>query len=281
MESTPIISRISSIECCAAMRLSRESISVPKYMDRGTAVQRGRTCTSVAPGLAQELDYVRDRRAAHDAVVHEYDALAAHRGGYGVELYPHGVLPAGLPRLDEGAADILVLHKAHAVGYAALPRVAERGVEAGIRHAYHHVRLPGVLQREERARALPRGVHAASVDNGVRPGEVDELKHALRARPAAVAAVALHASRVIVTISPGSTSRRELCAYRVERAALAGYAQRRAARLCTAGGSRTGRRARLSACAGTLSQGSTRPSGSPSRRSRRPVSSRCAASRGL
>src|SRR5699024_10261219 len=82
------------------------------------------------PGLPQQADDARDGRAAHDAVVHEDDPFAAHGGGDGVELYAHGVLAPCLAGLDEGAADVLALHEAHAVGYAALARVAQGRVEA-------------------------------------------------------------------------------------------------------------------------------------------------------
>ena len=125
--------------------------------------------------------------------------------------------------LDKRPAYILVLHEAHAVGDAALPGVAERGVEAGVGHAYDDIRLHGVLESEEGARALARGVDAAAVDDGVRARKVDELKDALGALAAAVAAVGFYAvagygdnlARLHVAQEPG--------AYGVEGAALAGY----------------------------------------------------------
>jgi hypothetical protein len=37
-----------------------------------------------------------------------------------------------------------------------LAGIAYRGVDAGIRHAHHHVSLHGMLQRQESACPLPR-----------------------------------------------------------------------------------------------------------------------------
>ena len=79
-----------------------------------------------------------------------------------------------------------------------------------------------MLQGQEGARALARRVYAAAVYDGVRPREVDELEDALARGLPAVAAVALKAP-----VGDGDDLARlhvaqELCAYGVERAALAG-----------------------------------------------------------
>ena len=194
------------------------------------------------PGLAQEVDYAGYRRAADYRVVDEYHALIAHGGGDDVELYPHGVLAAGLPGLDEGAADVLVLDEADAVGDAALLRVAEGGVEAGVGDADDDVRLHGVLEREEGARPLARRVDAAAVNHGVGAREVDELEDALGRLPAAVAAVGLYAVAGDGHYLAGLDVAQELRAYGVEGAALAGYGPAVGRlRLCRAGGSPWGR----------------------------------------
>lgn len=87
--------------------------------------------------------------------------------------------------------------KADAVGDAALARVTEGCIKAGIRHADDDIRLHGMLEREERACALARDMDAAAVDDGVRAGEVDELEDAkLLRRFAAVARVGANAGRV-------------------------------------------------------------------------------------
>src|SRR5699024_5716337 len=160
-----------------------------------------------------QADDARDGRAAHDAVVHEDDPFAAHGGGDGVELYAHGVLEPCLAGLDEGAADVLALHEAHAVGSAALASAAQGRVDAGVRHADDDVGLNGVLQGQEGARALARRVYAAAVYDGVRAREVDELEDALARGLPAVAAVALKAP-----VGDGDYLARlhvaqELCAY--------------------------------------------------------------------
>ena len=116
--------------------------------------------------------------AAHDGVVDEHHALALHGGSDGVELDAHAVLPLLLGGLDEGAADVLVFDEADAVGNAALAGVADGGVDAAVGHADDHVGLHGMVQRQERARAQARHVHAAAVHHAVGAGEVDELKNA-------------------------------------------------------------------------------------------------------
>ncbi len=54
----------------------------------------------------------------------------------------------------------LFFDKADAVGDAALARVTEGCIKAGIRHADDDIRLHGMLEREERARALACDVDA-------------------------------------------------------------------------------------------------------------------------
>ena len=151
-------------------------------------------CTSVAPRLAQQTHDARAGGAAHDGIVHQHHALALHRGRHGVQFDAHEVLALGLRGLYERAGDVLALDKADAVGDAALPRVAQRRVEAAVRHADDHVGLHGVLQRQERAGAHARHVDARTVDHGIRAGKVDVLEHAGSLfRLAYVRAVGAHA----------------------------------------------------------------------------------------
>jgi len=80
-----------------------------------------------------------------------------------------------------------------------------------------------MLEREERARALARDVDAAAIDDGVRAGEVDELKDAeLLRRFAAVARVGANAGCVDDDDLAGADVALELGADGVERAGLGG-----------------------------------------------------------
>ena len=56
--------------------------------------------------------------------------------------------------------------------------VAQRGVQAGIWHANHHVRLHRVFQRQKSAGTAACAVHAGTVYDRIRPGKIDEFKHA-------------------------------------------------------------------------------------------------------
>jgi len=67
-------------------------------------------------GVARHLDDLAAGGATHDGVVDEQHALAAEFLMYGVEFLAHGILAHRLPRHDEGAADVAVLHEAFAVG---------------------------------------------------------------------------------------------------------------------------------------------------------------------
>lgn len=174
-------------------------------------------------GLADELYDVGAGGAADDGVVDQYHTLAADGGGDGVELDVDGFLPLALLRLDKGAGDILVFDKAYAVRDAGLLGIAEGGVQAGVRNADDHVRLNGVLQRQKGSGALPRGVDAAAVYDGVRTGEVDVLKDAQRAGAlAAMGGYAAQAALVRDDDLAGTHVPHELCTDAVQRAALGG-----------------------------------------------------------
>ena len=161
--------------------------------------------------------------AADDGVVDQYHTLAADGGGDGVELDVDGFLPLALLRLDKGAGDILVFDEAYAVRDAGLLGIAKGGVQAGVRNADDHVRLNGVLQRQKGPGALPRGVDAAAVYDGVRTGEVDVLKDAQRAGAlAAMGGYAAQAALVRDDDLAGTHVPHELCTDAVQRAALGG-----------------------------------------------------------
>ena len=89
-------------------------------------------------GVPQQLDDAGRGGAAHDGVIHQHDPLALDGAGHDVQLDADAVLALLLAALDKGAADVLIFNKADAVGNAALLRVAEGGVEAGVRHTDDH-----------------------------------------------------------------------------------------------------------------------------------------------
>ena len=69
---------------------------------------------------AQKLYDPCARCAAHNGVVDQHDALAAHDIGDGVELNAHLILAALLARGDEGSANVLVLDEAKRIRDARL-----------------------------------------------------------------------------------------------------------------------------------------------------------------
>src|SRR6476646_152395 len=116
--------------------------------------------------------------AAHDRVVDNHQALAADDIAQGVELEPDAQLADGLARRDESAPDVGVLDQPLAVGDAGLLGVADRRGRAGLRRRHDHVGVDRVLPGQLPAYLDPGLVHAATVDRGVRAGEVDVLEDA-------------------------------------------------------------------------------------------------------
>ena len=174
-------------------------------------------------GLADELYNVGAGSAADDGIVDQHHALATDGGGDGVELDVDRFFPLALLRLDKGAGDILVFNEAYTVRNTGLLGIAEGSIKAGVRNAYDHVRLNGMLQCQKGSGALPRGVDAAAVYDGVRAGEVNVFKDAQRA--GALAAVGGYAAQTALVRDDDLTGAyvpHELCADAVQRAALGG-----------------------------------------------------------
>ena len=67
-------------------------------------------------GVAHHLDDLARRRAAHDRVVDDDDALAAQHGLHGAQLQAHAEVTDALLRLDERAADVMRADEAHLEG---------------------------------------------------------------------------------------------------------------------------------------------------------------------
>ena len=116
--------------------------------------------------------------AADDGVVDEHHPLALHRLRDGVELDAHLVDALILTGGDEGAADVLVLDEAHAVGDTGFLGVTQRCVQPGVGHAHHHVGVHRVLLGQNGTGTEPGGVDGDLVDDGVGTGEIDVFKDA-------------------------------------------------------------------------------------------------------
>ena len=129
-------------------------------------------------GLAQHPDERALGVAADDRIVHHHEALAADDFLERVELEPDTELADRLRRLDEGAADVGVLHQTLAVRNARTLRVTDRGGGAGFGDRDDQVALGGVLAGEATADLDAGGVHRTAGDDTVRTGQVHVLEHA-------------------------------------------------------------------------------------------------------
>ena len=146
----------------------------------GMGEGRGRDAVMdlLGAGVPQQADSAGAGGAPHHRVVHQHHPLAGHGGGDGVELDAHAVFPLGLAALDEGAAHILVFDKADAVGNAAFQRIAQRGVQPGIRRADDHIGLHRVFLGQKTAGLQSGFVDAGALNDRVRAGKIDVLEHA-------------------------------------------------------------------------------------------------------
>src|SRR3989454_11951012 len=81
------------------------------------------------------------RRAAHNGIVHEDDALADEQLANRVEFELHAEIANGLRWLDERPSDVVVADEPHTERDFRFERVADRGRHAGIRHRHDEVGL--------------------------------------------------------------------------------------------------------------------------------------------
>ena len=128
-------------------------------------------------GLPHELDETCTGGSTYDGVIDQDDTLALDFGADRVQLDLDEILTLGLSRCDEGSTDVLVLDKADTIRDTGLPAVADRGIEAGVRHADDDVCIDWVLLREELACAHAGIVYGCAVDDGIRTCEVNILKY--------------------------------------------------------------------------------------------------------
>src|SRR5690606_13215976 len=131
-------------------------------------------------GLADQRDEAAARRAADERVIHHHDALALDDLADRVVLDPDPEVTAGLRRVDEGAADVMVPDQPQLERDAARLAVAERGRVRRVRNAEDAVRVRRLLDREPAPERSPRAVHARAEDVRVRTREIDQLEDARR-----------------------------------------------------------------------------------------------------
>ena len=129
-------------------------------------------------GVAQHLDELLRRVAAHDGVVDDHQALAADNGRQRVELQADAQLSHGLRGLDERAAHVAVLHDAVGVRDAAFEGEAHRRRDAAVGHAEHQVGVGRRLAGQDAAHVATRLVDRLAVHDGVGAGEVHVLENA-------------------------------------------------------------------------------------------------------
>ena len=89
--------------------------------------------------------------AAHDGIIDENHALALDHSTNGIQLQPHAEVTNGLLGLDEGAANIMIANQAHAEWDAGFGGIANRRRHTGIGHGHDHVRVDGMLARQQTA----------------------------------------------------------------------------------------------------------------------------------
>src|SRR6266542_3458459 len=130
--------------------------------------------------LAQHLDDLRGCRATDDRVVDDDEALALDDLLHRVELQVYALVAHALVGLDEGAANVAVLHETFRIRDASLMRVPDRGRRGGVRHADNQVGLDGRLAGQLTAHVHAHRVEELVADDAVGAGEVDVLEDAQR-----------------------------------------------------------------------------------------------------
>ncbi len=120
--------------------------------------------------------------AAHNGVVHQYDALALNQGADGVQLQLYAKITNGLRRLDERAANVVIADQPHAKRDAGLRRVSHSRGHSRVRNRHDDVGIDGMFFGQRAAQRLSAFVDGAAKDNAVRPREINVLENALLAR---------------------------------------------------------------------------------------------------
>ena len=159
-------------------------------------------------GIAQHPDDLASRVAADDRVVDDHQPLAGDDLGQRVELQPQALAPQLLTRLDERPRDVAVFDEPVVLGQSCGPRQPARGGVSGVRHRNHEVGVDRRFTPQDLAHPRPRDLQPGAAHPRVRPREVDVLEDAERPPLAAVDIREVIPRWSSVTISPGSTSRR-------------------------------------------------------------------------
>ena len=131
-------------------------------------------------GRLHHLHDLAARRAAHQRVVHEHDALTLEDAAHGIQLDLDAEVPDGLLRLDEGASHVMIADEAHPQRDLRLLGKAGRGADTRVGNRHDHVGVGGRLPREDPAELRPHVVDAAAEHVTVGPREIHVLEDALR-----------------------------------------------------------------------------------------------------
>ena len=136
----------------------------------------GRPCS---PHQTRQL---RRSRAAHDGIIDQNHPLSFDHFPDGIQFEPYHACSLLLGRSDKGPGDILVFDKADPVGDPGCVRITDRRVQARVRHADDHVRIDGMGLCQAPSRLLPPSADGASLQDRIRPGEINILKDTQGAR---------------------------------------------------------------------------------------------------
>src|SRR3954471_52528 len=129
-------------------------------------------------GLAQHPDQGPLGVAADDGVVDDDEALTGDDVAERVQLEPDAELADGLAGLDEGAADVGVLHQTLAIGDSRLLGIPDGGRGPGLRHGDDQVGVRRELAGQRPPDLDPDRVQPAAGDHRFRSRQVDVLEQA-------------------------------------------------------------------------------------------------------
>ena len=130
------------------------------------------------PRFPQQADNSTAGGSPDNGVIHQHHPLSGHAVLDSAEFDFHLIQPVILARSDKGTADILVLDEADTVGNARRMAVAQRGIQPGVGHPHHHVRLDRVGLGQYLPGPQTGGVDGHPANDRVGPGKVDVLKDA-------------------------------------------------------------------------------------------------------
>ena len=124
----------------------------------------------LSPRFPKQADDPAAGSSPDDGVIHQHHPLPRHAVLDSAAFEFHLIQPVILAGRDKGTADILVLDEADTVGNAGRMAVAQRGVQPGVGHPHHHVRLDRVGLGQYLPGPQTGGVDGHPVNDRVGPG---------------------------------------------------------------------------------------------------------------